>query len=218
MLETLAQVASKPSFMVDCWVNFDCSTENEDMFERLIAFLIRVSDNNEAGLIVQGVYPPGPPRADGSTNLFDGLENAQLISLEILLSFVAAMSERLEDGDETWPESAPSAESLKTRKDRKGVLLIGAALFNAKPKQGLAMLEKEGVIIPDDGPGTDEEKRTMGIAKFLRHSTRLDKKLLGEYISRPDQVDLLKAFMGLFNFEGVSRHQERGAQLTSRNL
>jgi brefeldin A-resistance guanine nucleotide exchange factor 1 len=43
MLETLTQVASRPSFMVDCWVNFDCSTESEDMFERLIAFLIRVS-------------------------------------------------------------------------------------------------------------------------------------------------------------------------------
>ena len=85
-------------------------------------------------------------------------------------------------------------------------------------RRDLKQLEKEGVIVPDDGPGTDEEKRTMGIAKFLRHSTRLDKKLLGEYISRPDQVDLLKAFMGLFNFEGVSQHQERGAQLTSRNL
>ena len=43
MMETLTQVAQRPSFMVDCWVNFDCSTESEDMFERLIAFLTRVS-------------------------------------------------------------------------------------------------------------------------------------------------------------------------------
>jgi brefeldin A-resistance guanine nucleotide exchange factor 1 len=120
------------------------------------------------------------------------------------LSFVSSMSDRLEDGDETWPESAPSPNTLKARKDRKGVLLIGAAMFNAKPKQGLAMLEKEGVITPDEGPGTEEEKRTMGIAKFLRHSTRLDKKELGDFISRPDQIDLLKAFMGLFDFKGVS--------------
>ena len=42
MLETLTQIASIPSFMVDCWVNFDCSTESEDVFERLIAFLTRV--------------------------------------------------------------------------------------------------------------------------------------------------------------------------------
>jgi brefeldin A-resistance guanine nucleotide exchange factor 1 len=114
------------------------------------------------------------------------------------------MSDRLEDAGESWPDSAPTADSLNAQKDRKGVLLIGAALFNAKPKQGLAMLEKEGVIRPDDGPGTDEEKRIMGIAKFLRHSTRLDKKLLGDYISRPDQIELLKAFIGLFDFRGVS--------------
>jgi brefeldin A-resistance guanine nucleotide exchange factor 1 len=136
--------------------------------------------------------------------LFDGLDNAQLISLEILLSFVSAMSDRLEDSDEPWPSSAPSTETLKARKDRKGVLLIGTALFNAKPKHGLAMLEKEGVIVPDDGPGTEAEKRTMGIAKFLRQSTRLDKKELGDYISRPDQIELLKAFIGLFDFRGVS--------------
>lgn len=43
MLETLTQIAMRSSFMVDCWVNFDCSTESEDMFERLIAFLTRVS-------------------------------------------------------------------------------------------------------------------------------------------------------------------------------
>lgn len=42
MLETLAQIASRPGFMVDCWVNYDCGTENEDMFERLINFLTRV--------------------------------------------------------------------------------------------------------------------------------------------------------------------------------
>lgn len=152
----------------------------------------------------QGVYPSGPPKNDGSSNLFDGLDNTQLISLEILLSYVSAMAERFEEGDEPWPASAPSPETLTSRKDRKGVLLIGAALFNAKPKQGLAMLEKEGIITPDSGPGTEAEKRTRGIAKFLRQSTRLDKRLLGDYISRPDQLDLLKAFMSLFDFRGVS--------------
>jgi brefeldin A-resistance guanine nucleotide exchange factor 1 len=38
----------------------------------------------------------------------------------------------------------------------------------------------------------------------LKESTRLDKKLLGEYISAPDNLDLLKAFIGLFDFQGKS--------------
>ena len=77
-------------------------------------------------------------------------------------------------------------------------------MFNQKPKNGIAFLEKNGIIAPDpEDPGTDEEKRVKAIAKFLRNSSRLDKKLLGEFISRPDQIELLKAFIGLFDFEGV---------------
>jgi brefeldin A-resistance guanine nucleotide exchange factor 1 len=77
-------------------------------------------------------------------------------------------------------------------------------MFNAKPKNGIAFLEKQGLITPSpDDEGTDDEKKQKAIARFLRSSTRLDKKLLGEYISRPDQVELLKAFIGLFDFKGV---------------
>ncbi|KAK8865894.1 hypothetical protein IAR55_001042 [Kwoniella newhampshirensis] len=193
MLDTLTQIALRPSFMVDCWVNFDCSTESEDLFQRLVSFLTR------------GVYPSAPPRTDGSTNLFEGLDNAQLLSLEIILVFVSSMADRLEQGDEPWPSAGPTPDDLHHAKSRKGVLLEGATLFNNKPKKGIAFLEQQGIIVPDpSGPGTDEERRDLAIAKFLRHSTRLDKRLLGDFISRPDQVGLLKAFIGLFDFKGKS--------------
>jgi brefeldin A-resistance guanine nucleotide exchange factor 1 len=85
-------------------------------------------------------------------------------------------------------------------------------MFNIKPKNGVAFWEKHGIITPDKAIGeddTDEKRRTRAIAKFLKGSAssgsgRLDKKELGEYISRPDQVELLKAFIGLFDFSGVS--------------
>jgi brefeldin A-resistance guanine nucleotide exchange factor 1 len=84
--------------------------------------------------------------------------------------------------------------------------MTAASLFNHKPKLGLAMLEKEGLIKPEpNSEGTDAEKMDRARAQFLRNSTRLDKKLLGEYISRPDGIGLLKAFIGLFDFAGVSR-------------
>ena len=78
-------------------------------------------------------------------------------------------------------------------------------MFNAKPKQGLAFLERNRIISPDaTGSGTESERRTKAIAHFLRHTSRLDKRLVGEFISRPDQIDLLKAFIGLFDFRGVN--------------
>jgi brefeldin A-resistance guanine nucleotide exchange factor 1 len=43
MLEMLNSLASPPSFMVDLWSNYDSDHNCEDLFERLIAFLTRVS-------------------------------------------------------------------------------------------------------------------------------------------------------------------------------
>ena len=155
------------------------------------------------------MYPPYPPKADGSTQFFEGLDASQLLSLEILLSYISAMTDRLEQdsASEPWPESTIPAATLVDRKARKGVLLQGAAMFNQKPKTGLAFLEKQGIIDYRTETGeTDEEKRNKAVAKFLRSSSRLDKKLLGDYISRPDQIGLLKAFIGLFDFRGVRQY------------
>ncbi len=142
-----------------------------------------------------------------------------MLPLEILLSFVSSMTDRLEQGSDSSPKvclhiystrradtlkNTSAAETLTSRKSRKDLLLTGTAIFNAKPKQGLAFLEKNGIISVDQaGADSEAEKRTKATARFLRHSTRLDKKLLGEYISRPDQIELLKAFIGLFDFRGV---------------
>jgi brefeldin A-resistance guanine nucleotide exchange factor 1 len=42
MLETLSQIASYPSFMVDLYTNYDCDINCENLFERLIDFLTKV--------------------------------------------------------------------------------------------------------------------------------------------------------------------------------
>jgi golgi-specific brefeldin A-resistance guanine nucleotide exchange factor 1 len=42
LLETLGQIARHPSFMVDLYANYDCDTNCENVFERLIEFLTKV--------------------------------------------------------------------------------------------------------------------------------------------------------------------------------
>ena len=46
--------------------------------------------------------------------------------------------------------------------------------------------------------------KERSLAVFLKNCTRLDKRLLGDFISKPDNVDILKAFIGLFDFKDVS--------------
>jgi brefeldin A-resistance guanine nucleotide exchange factor 1 len=72
-------------------------------------------------------------------------------------------------------------------------------------------LKEHGLI--DEEADPDEKGTVLALAKFLRKQPRLDKKLLGEYLSHPDNLDLLKAFIGLFDFRGVgSRCRIRGTR------
>jgi len=86
------------------------------------------------------------------------------------------------------------------RKSKKRIILTGAARFNSKPKTGLAFLEENGLIYHDL---SDEVTRPLSLAKFLKSSTRFDKKLLGDFISKPENIEVLKAFVGLFDFREV---------------
>lgn len=80
-------------------------------------------------------------------------------------------------------------------------MLTGAARFNSKPKLGLAFLEENKLIYSDLSP---EVSRAKSLAKFLKSSTRLDKRLLGDFLSKPDNLELLREFMSLFDFEDVN--------------
>ena len=92
-----------------------------------------------------------------------------------------------------------SPQDLIQTKAQKKLVLTGAAKFNAKPKTGLVFLEENQLIYADPS-----EPRPLSLAKFLKSSSRLDKRLLGDFISRPDNIEVLKAFLGLFDFKNVS--------------
>ena len=91
-------------------------------------------------------------------------------------------------------------QSLTSAKASKRNLLEGVVRFNEKPKNGISFLEAKGLIYTD---GNAHLPKHEALAVFLKNCPRLDKKLLGDYLSRPDNLDTLKAFLGLCNFENV---------------
>jgi len=93
----------------------------------------------------------------------------------------------------------PSPELLLQAKSQKQIILTGANMFNNKPKSGLAFLEENRVIYSDPS----EISKPQSLAQFLKGCTRLNKRLLGEYISKPDNIEVLKAFISLFDFKNV---------------
>lgn len=94
----------------------------------------------------------------------------------------------------------PSPESLIQTKSQKKLILAGVTRFNAKPKAGVAFLEENKLIYTDLSP---EVTKAHSLAKFLKGCIRLDKRILGDYLSKPEHIDLLKAFIELFDFKDV---------------
>ncbi|KAG6854954.1 hypothetical protein C0991_009777 [Blastosporella zonata] len=179
ILETLSQISRHPSFMIDLYANYDCDINCENLFERLTDFLTKA------------VYPVDYQIEDPQQR------NAQYLCLDLLLAFVNDMAARAESGSEAWPIDFPTPESLIQTKSQKKLILTGAARFNAKPKSGITFLEENRLIYADL---SEEVTKARSLASFLKGCTRLDKRLLGDYISKPDNIELLEAFIGLFDF------------------
>ncbi|KAF8522156.1 hypothetical protein BU17DRAFT_45284 [Hysterangium stoloniferum] len=173
MLEVLSSLASPPSFMVDLWSNYDSDLHCEDLFERLIAFLAR------------GVY---------TSHTVAGVDreqqSSQLLCLDLLLAFINHMTVRGQ-GD------ASPLEQLQYNKSQKRLMLAGAARFNTKPKDGIKFFIENGLVQKDPNGNANPGN----LANFLKKCPRLDKKLLGDYLSRQDNIDVLNAFIGQFDFK-----------------
>lgn len=102
---------------------------------------------------------------------------------------------------------------LLDTKSRKQIVRTGATRFNTKPKTGLTFLEENKLIYHDLSPEVSKEQ---SLAAFLKSCNALDKKLLGDFISKPDHLELLRAFIGQFDFQNVGTCTtfELGASLT----
>ncbi|KAJ7684708.1 hypothetical protein DFH06DRAFT_1355274 [Mycena polygramma] len=183
ILETLSQISRHPSFMVDLYINYDCDINCENVFERLIDFLTKA------------VHP-----SHYSGGLDARQRNVQYLCLDLLLAFVNDMAARAEG---PWPQEYPDPESLIQAKSQKKLIVTAAARFNTKPKQGVAFLEENRLIYTDLPADAPESAKAHNLAVFLKGCARLDKRLLGEYLSREENLPLLKAFLGLIDFRDV---------------
>ena len=83
-------------------------------------------------------------------------------------------------------------EKVLARRSRKQIIIQGASKFNSSPKEGLAFLAEQGIL--------DKDLNPHSVAKFLKKSSRVSKKIVGEHIAKPQNSETLDAFINLFDF------------------
>ena len=133
------------------------------------------------GLLARNAFPDA---ATWSTT------NVPPLCLDALLGYVQSVTDRLED--EPTLEGLPRREVLQQQRDLKRLIVKGATRFNENPKAGVSFLASQSLIDNIDDP--------VSVAKFLKGTTRIDKKVLGDYISKKSNEALLSAFLDLFEF------------------
>ncbi|KAK0672673.1 hypothetical protein QBC41DRAFT_379451 [Cercophora samala] len=114
------------------------------------------------------------------------------LCLDALLRFIQYIAERLDQTPET--EGYPDPEVLREKRRRKKLIIKGANKFNENPKGGLAYLQDKGIIA--------DAKDPVCVAKFLAGTTRVNKKQLGEFLTKRGNEAILDAFMDQFDFSG----------------
>ncbi|KAK3390865.1 hypothetical protein B0H63DRAFT_500126 [Podospora didyma] len=114
------------------------------------------------------------------------------LCLDSLLRFIQFIAERLDDTPAT--EGYPDPEVLREKRRRKKLIIKGTSKFNENPKGGLAYLQEKGVIANAGDP--------VCVAKFLKGTSRVNKKQLGEFLSKKGNEPVLEAFMDQMNFNG----------------
>ncbi|TGZ84125.1 Sec7-domain-containing protein [Ascodesmis nigricans] len=118
--------------------------------------------------------------------------NVPPLCLDALLGYVNFIAERLRDNPVY--EGFPRPEELQQQRAKKQVVIDCIAKFNEDPKKGIIALAQEGII--------KNVEDAESIAKFLQGTSRVNKKILGEFLSKKQNEEILKAFMNTFDFAG----------------
>ncbi|XP_052891953.1 Golgi-specific brefeldin A-resistance guanine nucleotide exchange factor 1 [Anopheles moucheti] len=101
----------------------------------------------------------------------------------------------------TLPTESPQKrthEELAAIKRKKRLLTQGTDLFNQRPEKGIQFLQENGLLNTVLDP--------QEVAQFLRANSGLDKKMIGEYISKKKNVEsrILEVFVKSFDFAGLT--------------
>ena len=133
-----------------------------------------------------------------SKNAFpvSGLQNYHVLSLDALLALIDTVSAHCNARYENKIDSPTHGKiDIPRIKERKKHLETGTDMFNQKPKEGIDYLQRhEFLSTPLD---------FKEVANHLRENWRLDKKMIGEYISDKRINQLLIEYISTYNFSGV---------------
>lgn len=91
--------------------------------------------------------------------------------------------------------------------------MLGTEKFNENPREGIAKLTEHNLL--GGSPGNPDPEK---VAKFLKENPGLDKKAIGEYISKKENKNVLNCFVHSFDLKDMRIDQALRLYLESFRL
>jgi brefeldin A-resistance guanine nucleotide exchange factor 1 len=174
LVESLSLLWTRsPRFFTELFIDYDCDFDKSDLATKVLEYLCKLA-LPESALITTDNVPP--------------------ICLEGILSLISAIHDRIKRV-KTDPFEQPVHNLIKNR-NHKTAFIKCTEILNENPKKGVQALQENGFI--KDSSDINEVANF-----FFSKSGRLNKKLLGEYLAKPSNTELLKKFIDLFDFAGL---------------
>lgn len=224
-LDNLLQLLRVPGFAAELYINYDCDLYCANIFENITKLL---SKNALSAAATPVMYGTQLLSLDALLTIIASINKScssfkkgnQIIYKRHSRNNSTARSDMF--SDETTVDGAVYVKNMDTLtqynslynrfsgklkageilteqkmeelRNKKRVLSQGTDLFNQRPEKGIQFLQENGTLNLTLDP--------LEIAHFLRESPGLDKKMIGEYISKKKNVEkgILEVFVKSFDF------------------
>lgn len=224
-LDNLLQLLRIPGFAAELYINYDCDLYCTNIFENIAKLLSKNALSAASSPVIYGTQLLSLDAlltiiAAINHNCTSFKKGTQIIYKRHSRNNSSARSEMF--SDDTTADGAAYVKNMETLiqynslynrftgklkvgetlteqkmeelKNKKRILSQGTDLFNQRPEKGIQFLQENGTLNASLDP--------LEIAHFLRESPGLDKKMIGEYISKKKNVEkgILEVFVKSFDF------------------
>jgi brefeldin A-resistance guanine nucleotide exchange factor 1 len=212
-LDLIVQLWRIPGLVTELYLNYDCDLYCSNLFDDTTKLL------SKNAFPVSGLYTIHLLSLDALLTVIDGIEmhcQSRTLAKTVAVSTDSSGNTRASDGQADSLKSVkgketrkgpvvkqnrmvkvsnriPTREELVELKQKKKIYQIGTEQFNIKPSKGLLYLQDQGLL--------SKVLKPSEVVTLLKENHRLDKKMIGEYISNKNNKNVLEAFVKSFNFE-----------------
>uniref|UniRef100_A0A8C2WVD4 Golgi-specific brefeldin A-resistance guanine nucleotide exchange factor 1 n=1 Tax=Cyclopterus lumpus TaxID=8103 RepID=A0A8C2WVD4_CYCLU len=223
-LEALVQLWRIPSFVTELYINYDCDFYFSNLFEDLtkllsknafpvsgqlytthllsLEALLTVIDSTEAHCQAKVLNSTQQDQSDtllaeAEASTTNGTDATAALRWKLIQMFIVSRpaEKRAPKKPQRFSSCLPDSQELVDIRTKKKLLITGTEQFNQKSKKGIQFLQEKGLL---SSPLDNDQ-----VAQWLRENPRLDKKMIGEYVSDRKNMELLDSFVNTFTFQGL---------------